>query len=247
MDVSFDKYHRTSAELHHQTSQDFFRKLHAKGEFVEKETEQYFDEEAQQFLADRYIKGTCPVCGHEEAYGDQCENCGSSLSPTELKNPVSTLTQATPVLKKTSHWYLPLDKYSDWLAEWINTGKLNGTELHDPNDWKAHVLGQCKSWIDGGLQARSMTRDLNWGVDVPSEIEGSEGKKLYVWMDAPIGYISSTKAWAEENNKDVRVRLVAFRMYYPLLLICRRPTFALENFLFRPDTMTFPLFDRKLF
>ena len=202
MDISFDQYDRTSSDLHHQTSQDFFRTLHEKGEFIEKESEQYFDEKANQFLADRYIKGTCPKCGHEDAYGDQCENCGSSLSPTELIKPKSTLTDATPVLKKTTHWYLPLDKYSDWLSEWINTGTVDGEKLHYPEDWKAHVLGQCKSWVESGLMPRSMTRDLSWGVDVPKEIPGSEGKKLYVWLDAPIGYISSTKAWAEKNHKD---------------------------------------------
>ncbi len=200
--ISFDKYHRTSAALHHETSQDFFQTLYNKGEFVEKTTEQYYDEEARQFLADRYIIGTCPVCGHPEAYGDQCENCGSSLSPTDLKNPRSTLSGATPVLRETTHWYLPLDKYEDWLRQWIETGVRDGEQLHDPNDWKNHVLGQCKSWLDNGLQARAMTRDLEWGVDVPSEIPGSAGKKLYVWMDAPIGYVSSTKQWALDNGKD---------------------------------------------
>ncbi len=200
--MSFDIYHRTSAPIHHETSQDFFRNLHAKGEFEVEESEQYFDEKAQQFLADRYIKGTCPKCNHPEAYGDQCENCGSSLSPTELINPISTLSNETPILKKTTHWYLPLDKYEDWLKEWINTGAVEGRQLHDPSDWKNHVLGQCKSWLDSGLHKRSMTRDLDWGVDVPQEINGSEGKKLYVWMDAPIGYISATKQWAEDNGRD---------------------------------------------
>jgi len=202
MGISFDHYDRTSSELHHQTSQDFFRNLHSKGEFIEKESEQYYDEEAKQFLADRYITGTCPKCANESAYGDQCENCGSALSPTELINPKSTLTGKKPTLRKTTHWYLPLDKYEDWLREWITDGTLLGKEMHYPEDWKNHVLGQCKSWLDGGLQPRSMTRDLDWGVDVPKEIPGSEGKKLYVWMDAPIGYISSTKAWAEKNGKD---------------------------------------------
>ena len=200
--ISFDMYHRTSAELHHETSQDFFRTLYKKGEFIKKETEQYFDEEANQFLADRYIKGTCPKCNYDAAYGDQCENCGSSLSPIELINPTSTLSGSTPKMKKTTHWYLPLDKYEDWLSEWINTGVVDGKQLHDPSEWKNHVLGQCKSWLQGGLQSRSMTRDLDWGVDVPPEIEGAEGKKLYVWMDAPIGYISATKQWAIDNNKD---------------------------------------------
>ena len=202
MGISFDHYDRTSSEVHHQTSQDFFRNLHSKGEFIEKESEQYYDEEAKQFLADRYITGTCPKCANENAYGDQCENCGSALSPTELINPKSTLTGKEPSLRKTTHWYLPLDKYEDWLREWITEGTLLGKEMHYPEDWKNHVLGQCKSLLDGGLQPRSMTRDLDWGVDVPKEIPGSEGKKLYVWMDAPIGYISSTKAWAEKNGKD---------------------------------------------
>ena len=200
--VRFDHYHRTSAPLHHETSQEFFRTLYKKGEFVEQESEQYYDPEAGQFLADRYIKGTCPKCSHPSAYGDQCENCGSSLSPTELIDPVSTLTGGKPVLKTTTHWYLPLDKYEDWLSEWINTGKVDGIQLHDPSDWKNHVVGQCKSWIEGGLQARSMTRDLDWGVDVPHDVPGHEGKKLYVWLDAPIGYISSTKEWAKENGED---------------------------------------------
>lgn len=202
MGISFDIYHRTSAELHHQTSQEFFRTLYKKGEFVEKETEQYYDEEAQQFLADRYIVGTCPKCGNEEAYGDQCENCGSTLSPTDLIDPKSKLSGAKPILKKTTHWYLPLDKYEEWLTEWITTGKKDGKELHDPSTWKNHVLGQCKSWLENGLQPRAMTRDLTWGVDVPKDIPGHEGKKLYVWMDAPIGYISATKQWAEDNGKD---------------------------------------------
>jgi methionyl-tRNA synthetase len=202
MGVSFDIYHRTSSELHHKTSQEFFQTLYDKGEFQEIESEQYFDEKLQQFLADRYIQGTCPKCGHKDAYGDQCESCGSSLSPTELIEPRSVLSGATPVMKKTIHWYLPLDKYESWLKEWINTGVLDGKELHEPSDWKNHVLGQCKSWIDGGLQPRAMTRDLDWGVDVPHTIPGHEGKKLYVWMDAPIGYVSATKQWAEDHNKN---------------------------------------------
>jgi methionyl-tRNA synthetase len=200
--ISFDHYHRTSAQLHHETSQDIFRVLYNKGEFVEKTSEQYFDEEAQQFLADRYIKGTCPKCGHLEAYGDQCENCGASLSPTELINPFSVLSGTQPVLKSTKHWYLPLDKYEDWLRDWLENGEIDGKFTHYPEDWKNHVLGQCKSWLDGGLQPRAMTRDLDWGVDVPHDIPGHEGKKLYVWMDAPIGYISSTKQWAINNNKN---------------------------------------------
>lgn len=200
--ISFDIYHRTSAAIHHETSQEFFRTLYDKGEFVEQETEQYYDEEAGQFLADRYITGTCPKCANEGAYGDQCEKCGSSLSPTELINPKSTISGSLPVLKKTKHWYLQLDKYEEWLTEWITTGYKDGVQLHDPAEWKNHVIGQCKSWLEGGLQPRSMTRDLDWGVDVPQEIEGSQGKKLYVWMDAPIGYISATKQWALDHNKD---------------------------------------------
>ena len=202
MGISFDIYHRTSAELHHDTSQDFFRVLEKKGEFIVKESEQYYDPKAEQFLADRYIKGTCPKCSHDAAYGDQCENCGSTLSPTELINPQSTLSDGKPELRKTKHWFLPLDKYEGWLREWINDGTVNGTPLHFPDEWKNHVLGQCRSWLDNGLQPRAMTRDLTWGVDVPQEIDGSEGKKLYVWLDAPIGYISATKQWAVDNGKD---------------------------------------------
>ncbi len=201
MGVSFDIYDRTSSPLHHQTSQEFFSTLYKKGEFVEKESEQYYDEEAGQFLADRYIMGTCPKCSHGEAYGDQCEKCGSSLNPTDLINPVSKLSGSRPVKKHTTHWYLPLDKYESWLREWMDTGMLDGKELHDPADWKNHVLGQCKSWLDGGLQPRAMTRDLDWGVDVPADIPGHEGKKLYVWMDAPIGYISATRQWAADQKK----------------------------------------------
>lgn len=201
MGISFDFYHRTSDPLHHETSQDFFQMLYDKGDFEEIETEQYFDEQEQLFLADRYIQGTCPKCGYEEAYGDQCEKCGSTLSPAELINPRSTLSGAAPVLRKTKHWYLPLDKHEEWLKKWITTGKLDSTKLHDPKDWKKHVIGQCKSWLDSGLQPRAITRDLDWGVDVPQHIEGAKGKKLYVWLDAPIGYISSTKAWAKETGK----------------------------------------------
>lgn len=200
--LSFDVYDRTSSKLHHETAQQFFKDLYDKGEFVEKVSEQYYDVTANQFLADRYIVGTCPKCGHEEAYGDQCENCGSSLSPTELINPKSALSGNIPELRKTKHWYLPLDKHEAWLKEWISDGVLDGKELHDPKEWKNHVLGQCKSWLDGGLNERSMTRDLSWGVDVPQDIPDSKGKKLYVWMDAPIGYISATKKWALENDKE---------------------------------------------
>lgn len=202
MGISFDIYHRTSSPIHHETAQEFFRTLYEKGEFVTKETEQYYDKSAEQFLADRYIVGTCPKCGHHEAYGDQCENCGSTLSPTELINPKSTLSGEVPEMRKTTHWYLPLDKYEGWLRDWINTGHLEGVEVHEPETWKNHVLGQCKSWLDNGLQPRAMTRDLDWGVDVPSDIPGAEGKKLYVWMDAPIGYISATRQWALDNGKD---------------------------------------------
>lgn len=201
MNISFDIYHRTSAELHHATAQEFFTKLYEKGEFVEKTSEQYYDPKAKQFLADRYIKGTCPKCGYTEAYGDQCESCGSALSPMELIDPKSTLTGEKPVIKSTTHWYLPLDKYEPWLREWTEKGTIEGKEHHVPEEWKNHVLGQVKSWLDGGLQPRSMTRDLDWGVDVPVSVQGHEGKKLYVWMDAPIGYISATKQWAAENGK----------------------------------------------
>ncbi|MEZ4907709.1 MAG: methionine--tRNA ligase [Saprospiraceae bacterium] len=202
MGISFDVYHRTSSELHHETAKEFFLDIYDKGIFEEKESEQYFDEKEQQFLADRYIKGTCPKCGYDSAYGDQCEKCGSSLSPMELINPVSTISNETPVLKSTKHWYLPLDKDESWLRKFIVDGQFEDKEHHDPNDWKTHVIGQCKSWLDGGLQPRAMTRDLDWGVDVPEEIPESEGKKLYVWMDAPIGYVSATKEWAKTNNKD---------------------------------------------
>ncbi|MFZ1749352.1 MAG: methionine--tRNA ligase [Saprospiraceae bacterium] len=200
--ISFDMYHRTSAPLHHETSQEFFTTLYNNGQFEERESEQYYDETAQLFLADRYIMGTCPKCANPEAYGDQCERCGSSLSPTELIDPVSKLSGHKPILKKTTHWYLPLDHYEPWLKEWIETGQVDGEQLHDPSSWKNHVIGQCKSWLDSGLQPRAMTRDLDWGVDVPHHIPGHEGKKLYVWMDAPIGYISSTKQWAIEHKKN---------------------------------------------
>ncbi len=190
--ISFDMYHRTSEPIHHQTSQGFFTTLYEKGEFTELESEQYYDEEFQQFLADRYITGTCPVCSHPNAYGDQCENCGSSLSPTDLINPKSTLSGKVPVLKPTKHWYLPLDKYQPWLEEWLLEGKKG--------KWKTNVYGQCSSWLKAGLQPRAMTRDLDWGVDVP--LPSTEGKKLYVWLDAPIGYISATKQWALDNGKD---------------------------------------------
>lgn len=190
--ISFDVYSRTSSKIHAQTASDFFKHMYTKGEFVEQVSEQYYDPKAKQFLADRYIVGTCPVCGKDGAYGDQCESCGSSLSPTELKNPKSALSGETPVLKETKHWYLPLDKYEPWLKEWIVDGHKD--------DWKTNVYGQCKSWIDQGLQPRAVTRDLDWGVPVP--LEGAEGKVLYVWFDAPIGYISATKEWAETTGKN---------------------------------------------
>ena len=190
--IEFDIYHRTSDPLHHQTASDFFRKLYEKGEFIEKEEEQFFDEKENQFLADRYIVGTCPSCNYDQAYGDQCEQCGTSLSPKELINPVSALSGNKPQLKKTRHWYLPLDRYQEeWLEEWIDSHK---------HDWKANVYGQCKSWLNQKLHPRAVTRDLEWGVPVP--VEGTEGKVLYVWFDAPIGYISATKAWAEETGRD---------------------------------------------
>ena len=190
--IDFDVYHRTSDPLHHQTAQEFFTKLEANGDLETKETEQYFDENAQTFLADRYIKGTCPSCGYDSAYGDQCEKCGKSLSPEELINPVSTLSGNAPVKKTTKHWYLPLNRHEDFLREWI-------LESH-ANDWRPSVVGQCKSWIDGGLQPRAVTRDLDWGVKVP--LAGADGKVLYVWFDAPIGYISATKQWALNTGKD---------------------------------------------
>jgi methionyl-tRNA synthetase len=192
--IEFDIYHRTSDPLHHETAQEFFTKLNNNGDLEIKETEQYFDEEANTFLADRYIKGTCPNCGYENAYGDQCERCGKSLSPDELINPVSKLSGKAPVKKLTKHWYLPLDRHEDFLRKWI-------LEEHG-QDWRANVLGQCKSWIDGGLQPRAVTRDLDWGVKVP--LKDAEGKVLYVWFDAPIGYISATKQWAKDNDKDWR-------------------------------------------
>ncbi len=190
--ISFDNYSRTSASIHHETASEFFKKLHAQGDFIEETNEQLFDAEAQQFLADRFVTGTCPRCGYEEAYGDQCENCGSSLNATDLINPKSTISGAIPTLKKTKHWFLPLDKYEGFLKKWILEGHKN--------DWKPNVYGQCKSWIDEGLKPRAVTRDLDWGIPVP--VEGGEGKVLYVWFDAPIGYISSTKEWAAREGKD---------------------------------------------
>lgn len=197
--ISFDIYSRTSSEIHHKTASDFFRKLYEKGEFIEKTSEQYYDEEAQQFLADRYIIGTCPHCHNEKAYGDQCEACGTSLNATDLINPKSAISGSTPVMRETKHWYLPLDKHETFLKKWI---------LEDHKEWKPNVYGQCKSWLDMGLQPRAVSRDLDWGVPVP--VEGAEGKVLYVWFDAPIGYISNTKEllpdkwelyWKDKNTK----------------------------------------------
>lgn len=186
--ISFDIYSRTTSEIHKQTASEFFLKLYEKGEFIEMETEQYYDEEAQQFLADRYIIGTCPICGYEHAYGDQCEECGTSLSPTDLINPKSMLSGSTPVMRKTKHWYLPLNKHEEWLRKWI---------LEEHKEWRPNVYGQCKSWLDLGLQPRAVSRDLDWGIPVP--LKGAEGKVLYVWFDAPIGYISNTKELCLQN------------------------------------------------
>ncbi len=197
--ITFDIYSRTTSDIHKKTASDFFRTLYDKGEFNEQENEQYYDEEAQQFLADRYIIGSCPHCGNEKAYGDQCEQCGTSLSPSDLINPKSTLSGSKPVMRKTKHWYLPLDKHEAWLRQWI---------LEEHKEWKTNVYGQCKSWLDQGLQPRAVSRDLDWGVPVP--VEDAEGKVLYVWFDAPIGYISNTKEllpdswekwWKEEDTK----------------------------------------------
>ncbi len=202
--VSFDIYHRTSDALHHQTAQDFFLNLEAKGEFETKTSEQYYDAEYNQFLADRYITGTCPKCANDNAYGDQCEKCGSTLSPLELINPKSTLSGNTPVLRETTHWYFSLDKHTDWLRDWIERGEVNGVQLHEPSAWKNHVLGQCRSWLGAGdddkLLPRAITRDLDWGIKVP--LKEAEGKVLYVWFDAPIGYISATKALGIEQYQD---------------------------------------------
>lgn len=190
--ISFDNYSRTSAQVHYTTASDFFKKLYRQGDFIEEETEQLYDEVAQQFLADRFVTGTCPKCGYTEAYGDQCEKCGSSLNATDLINPKSTLSGGIPTLKKTKHWFLPLDRYEAFLREWILEGHKS--------DWKPNVYGQCKSWLDDGLKPRAVTRDLDWGIPVP--VKGGEGKVLYVWFDAPIGYISSTKEWADREGKD---------------------------------------------
>ena len=201
--ISFDVYSRTSSKTHHELASDFFKELYNKGEFIEKTSEQYYDEEAHQFLADRYITGECPHCHSEGAYGDQCEKCGTSLSPTDLINPKSAISGSKPVMKETKHWYLPLDKHEAWLRQWI---------LEDHKEWRPNVYGQCKSWLDMGLQPRAVSRDLDWGIPVP--VEGAEGKVLYVWFDAPIGYISNTKellpdSW-ETWWKDPETRLIHF-------------------------------------
>jgi len=190
--ISFDNYSRTSAPIHHRTASDFFKKLYKQGDFLEEETEQLYDESADQFLADRFVVGTCPKCGHTEAFGDQCEKCGSSLNATDLIDPKSTITGSVPSLRKTKHWFLPLERYEDFLRKWI-------LEDHK-TDWKPNVLGQCKSWLDDGLRPRAVTRDLDWGIPVP--VEGGAGKVLYVWFDAPIGYISSTVEWAKREGRD---------------------------------------------
>jgi methionyl-tRNA synthetase len=189
--IAFDNYSRTSNKLHHETASAFFKTLYDAGKFVEEETEQLYDQEAGQFLADRFVVGTCPKCGYEESYGDQCEQCGTSHNATDLINPRSVFSGSKPVTKKTRHWFLPLDQYEGWLKQWILEGHKS--------DWKANVYGQCKSWIDDGLRPRAVTRDLDWGIPVP--VEGAEGKVLYVWFDAPIGYISSTREWAIREGK----------------------------------------------
>ena len=190
--VSFNNYSRTSAKVHHDTASAFFKKMYEDGKFIEETTQQLYDEKAGQFLADRFVTGTCPKCGNEEAYGDQCESCGTSLNATDLINPKSAITGEVPTLKETRHWFLPLDQYQEWLDEWIVKGHAH--------DWKSNVHGQVKSWLNDGLRARAVTRDLDWGIPVP--VEGGAGKVLYVWFDAPIGYISSTKEWAEREGKD---------------------------------------------
>ncbi len=190
--VSFNNYSRTSAKVHHDTASAFFKKMYEDGKFIEETTQQLYDEKAGQFLADRFVTGTCPKCGNEEAYGDQCESCGTSLNATDLINPKSAITGEVPTLKETRHWFLPLDQYQEWLDEWIVKGHAH--------DWKSNVHGQVKSWLNDGLRSRAVTRDLDWGIPVP--VEGGDGKVLYVWFDAPIGYISSTKEWAEREGKD---------------------------------------------
>ena len=204
--ISFDIYSRTTSKTHHELASEFFKTLYDKGEFIEKTSMQYYDEEAHQFLADRYITGECPHCHAEGAYGDQCEKCGTSLSPTDLINPKSAISGSKPVMREPKHWYLPLDKHEGWLREWI---------LENHKEWRPNVYGQCKSWLDMGLQPRAVSRDLDWGIPVP--VEGAEGKVLYVWFDAPIGYISNTKellpdSW-ETWWKDPETRLIRKRQY----------------------------------
>jgi len=200
LDIAFDHYDRTSSEEHHAFAQAFFLELLEKGAFTEETRQQFYDPVEKQFLADRYIQGGCPKCAHDKAYGDQCEKCGSALSPEELIGPKSTLSGATPELRETTLWYLPMERHEEWLRTYLAEGKLDGEEHHDTAAWKAHVLGQCRSWIDGGLQSRAMTRDLDWGVPVP--VEGADGKVLYVWLDAPLGYITATRNWAEKKGVD---------------------------------------------
>ena len=190
--ISFDNYSRTSSQIHHETAQAFFKKLHDNGDFIEQETQQLYDEKANQFLADRFVVGTCPKCQNPEAYGDQCESCGSTWNATDLINPKSTITGDAPILKSTKHWFLPLERYQDFLTKWIL--------VDHAKDWKINVIGQVKSWLDDGLKPRAVTRDLDWGIDVP--VKGAEGKKLYVWFDAPIGYISATKEWANRTGEN---------------------------------------------
>ena len=196
--IDFDIYDRTSNQEHHETAQEVFKDLYDAKKFIKKENKQFYDIENKQFLADRYIIGECPRCGADEAYGDQCEKCGSTLSPQELINPKSSISGNTPILKETAHWFLPMQKHEEWLKKWINEGMIEGNPTHNPSKWKSQVIGQCNSWLDSGLKERSMTRDLDWGVKVP--IENSEGKVLYVWLDAPIGYITATKKFAKKNN-----------------------------------------------
>ena len=198
--IDFSIYHKTSDKLHHETAQEFFKNLDEKQVFTKKTSPQFYDKENNQFLADRYISGECPKCNEEGAYGDQCEKCGSTLSPEELINPKSTLSGNTPIKKETTHWYLPMQNHEKWLKEWIEDGRLNEENHHDVKEWRSQVLGQCKSWIDGGLKERAMTRDLEWGVKVP--VKNADGKVLYVWLDAPIGYISATKQWAKDSGKN---------------------------------------------
>ena len=196
--IDFDIYDRTSNQEHHETAQEVFKDLYDAKKFIKKENKQFYDIENKQFLADRYIIGECPRCGADEAYGDQCEKCGSTLSPQELINPKSSISGNTPILKETAHWFLPMQKHEEWLKKWINEGMIEGNPTHNPSKWKSQVIGQCNSWLDSGLKERSMTRDLDWGVKVP--IENSGGKVLYVWLDAPIGYITATKKFAKKNN-----------------------------------------------